>query len=98
MRDLTERHQFYKRHLDTIDEQGVTISKYARTHGLKPSALYDARKRLRQRSSFVRVVADGPARAGTPLPVQIRLPNGITVSIGSDPATLPALLRAVAAL
>ena len=93
MAEFTERQQFYKTHLDAAAAEGTTIAQYARQHDVPAYGLYDIRRRIRAGSGFVRVVTPAPS-AQTQL--EIRLPNGLAVSVVSGDVT--SVLRAVASL
>jgi len=96
VRELTARQRRYKAHLEAAAAEGLSVSEYARRHGLSAQALYSARRELAVKSRFVRVaVRRDPAGQA----VRIELPNGVCVSIpGIREADLTALLRAAAAL
>ncbi|MEE4384600.1 MAG: hypothetical protein V2J02_21605 [Pseudomonadales bacterium] len=96
MRELTERQRRYKAHLEAAASEGISVSEYARRHGLDAQALYSARRELAAKSRFVRVaVRREPASHA----VRVELPNGVSVSIpASCAADLAGLLRAAAAL
>jgi len=93
MAELTERQPYYKTHLDAAASEGVTIAAYARRHGIPAHGLYDARRRIQARADFVRV--EMPARTSR-AHLELRLPNGLQVSVASD--DVAAVLRAAAAL
>lgn len=93
MPQLTDRQQFYKSHLDAAAAEGVTIAEYARRHDLPAQPLYDARRRILAKSGFVRVERPTPV---SPARLEVRLPNGLQVTIASD--DVAGVLRAAAAL
>ena len=104
---LTERQQYWLKHIRTCDAAGQTSIDYARAHGISVKSLYSARKALaekgalpaRQSSRFQKVkVADGNHPAETQWHIQ--LPNGAAVSFGGtiDAAALSLVLNTAAAL
>lgn len=96
MPELTEKQQTYKAHLEAADAQGLSIAEYARAHDLSSQTLYQYRRRFRGPSRFIR--AEARPEAGAGFPVQVRLPNGVAVSIGLDLAALPEIFRALRSL
>jgi len=96
MPEPTEMQEAYRAHLEAADAQGLSIAEYARDHDLSPQALYRYRRRVRGPSQFIRAQARPDTDVG--FPVQVRLPNGVAVSIGLDLAVLPELLQTLRSL
>ena len=68
-------------HVQRALRTGQSLAAYARDHHLDVQSLYTARWQQRSRpSGFVRVQVEGAVVAPMPMPVAIRLPNGITIS------------------
>jgi hypothetical protein len=106
-RELTSRQRYWLEHIQACEASGQKMSAYATAQGLRPRALYDARKRLvqqgviaptkRGRLGFQRVqVADTPTRRIEQY--RIHLPNGAVIELGGERVDLPCLLQAVASL
>jgi len=101
MSTLSTKREFYAAHLETIETEGGSIAGYARAHGLCAQTLYYWRRKLSGQDRFLRVRAsrgEGGDEATSQLPVQIRFPNGVAVSMAADAAALPDVLRALASL
>ena len=104
---LTERQQYWLKHIRACDASGKTTIDYARKHGINVKSMYSARKALAEKDTLprsqptrfqkVQVVADNPV-ADTQWYVQ--LPNGLAISFGGkvDAATLALVLNTVVAL
>lgn len=92
----TEKQKAYQAHLDAAAAQGLSLKAYADAHDLNVHQLYAYRRRLRAQP-FVKVRAQGPA-PGTAVPLSIRLPNGLTVSMTLAPDQIPTFLQRLAAL
>ena len=103
---LTASQRQWLDHLETWQEQDVTLKAYALTHGLSVSGLYTAKRLFkrrgiwrgregnrssRSRAELVRVRVT-PARA-TPTMFRVHLPNGIVVEVPED--VEPARCRAL---
>lgn len=96
MRELTEKQKAWKAHLDAAEAEGQSISAYARANGLSAQTLYAVRCQLRKRSfARVREVRVEPIAN---LPLQARLPNGVTIALGVDERSMASVLRQLAAL
>jgi hypothetical protein len=108
--ELTERQQFWLRHLRACDLSGQTSIDYARAHDIKVKSLYAARKALAEKGALpppplsatngfqrVRVVED---RRAMERQWHIQLPNGLAVSFDGkvDAATLSLILTTAATL
>lgn len=105
MKALTERTRTWAEHIEAATAAGLRLADYARREGLNVQALYQYRKREKQRAqrdgAFVRVmpVAERVAAAPMPIgPVQVRLPNGVSLALGVEPKALPGLLTTLARL
>ena len=103
---LTERQQYWLKHIRACDASGKTTIDYAREHGIKVKSMYSARKALaekgtlpRQPARFQQVQVVGGNRASDS-EWHVQLPNGLAVSFGGtvDAATLSLVLSTAAAL
>ena len=104
---LTERQQYWLKHIRACEAANMTTIDYAREHGLKAKSMYSARKALAE-NGVLPAVPDSPfhkvqvARAHVPADSQwqIQLPNGTTVSFGGaiDAATLALVLNTAASV
>ena len=103
---LTERQQYWLKHIHACDASGLTSIDYARQHGIKVKSLYSARKALAEKGKlppptvhFQRFQVLGPDRDGH-RPWHVQLPNGAAVSFDDprDAATLSLVLSTVASL
>jgi len=104
---LTERQQYWLKHIRVCDASGKTTIDYARKHGIKVKSMYSARKALAEKGTLprpqptrfqqVQVVAGNPV-GDTQWHVQ--LPNGLAISFGGkvDAATLALVLSTAVAL
>jgi C4-dicarboxylate-specific signal transduction histidine kinase len=104
---LTERQQYWLKHIRACEAANMTTIDYAREHGLKAKSMYSARKALAENGALP-AVPDSPfqkvkvASAST-LPEsqwRVQLPNGTAVSFGGtiDAATLTLVLNTAAAV
>lgn len=106
---LTERQQYWLKHLRDCEASGLTSIDYARQHGIKVKSLYSARKALVEKGRlpppapaavrFQKVQVLGLGRDGH-RPWHVQLPNGAAVSFDDpvDAAALAVVLSTVAAL
>jgi hypothetical protein len=104
---LTERQQYWLKHIRACDVSGQTTIDYAREHGIKVKSMYSARKALAEKGTVprpqptrfqqVQVVAGNPVGDTQ---WHIQLPNGLAVSFGGviDAATLALILTTAATL
>jgi hypothetical protein len=104
---LTERQQYWLKHIRACNASGKTTIDYAREHGIRAKSMYSARKALAEKGTLprpqptrfqqVQVVADNPV-GDTQWHVQ--LPNGLAISFGGkvDAATLALVLSTAVAL
>jgi hypothetical protein len=104
---LTERQQYWLKHLRACDTSGKTTIDYARENGINVKSMYSARKALAEKGTLprpkparfqqVQVIAGNPA-GDTQWHVQ--LPNGLAISFGGkvDAATLALVLSTAVAL
>lgn len=104
---LTERQQFWLKHLRACEASGQTTIDYARQHGINAKSLYAARKNLAGKGALprptmvrfqkARVVDDSESLEN---PWQVRLPNGAVVAFGGpvEAETLSLVLNTVATL
>ena len=97
---LTESQKTWKAHLDAAAAAGMPLTQYAAAHGLSVAAMYHAKKRIEARgctsASFVRVSETRVERHSAPM--LVRLPNGVSVSVPTDPATVVTVLKTLAEL
>ena len=104
---LTERQQYWMKHIRACDSAGQTSVDYAREHSLKVKSLYSARKTLAQKGELPRpqpprfqkaeVSSGHPHRDSQ---WRIQLPNGVAVEFGGqiDARTLSIVLSTTASL
>jgi hypothetical protein len=104
---LTERQQYWLKHIRACDATGQTTIDYARAHGINVKSMYSARKGLAQKGSLPRpqhsrfqkaqVVNDSRALDNQ---WQIQLPNGAVVGFSGtvDAVTLTLVLNTTATL
>ena len=100
---LTERQQYWLKHIRACDAAGKPSVEYARENGIEVSALYAARKALADKGALPKpprfqkaTVVDGTAGVQW----QIQLPNGALVGFSGEVNArhLETVLRTVAAL
>lgn len=100
MKALTKSQKNWKTHLEAAAAAGVPLSEYATQHGLSIAAMYNAKKRIQERgtrtSTFVRVSETRVERSAAPM--MVRLPNGVSISMPSDPTTMVTVLKTLATL
>jgi hypothetical protein len=102
---LTERQQYWLKHIHACDAAGKPSVVYARENGIEVSALYSARKALADKGALPK---PGPPRFQKATVVdrtagvqwQIQLPNGAMVGFSGEANahSLETVLRTVAAL
>ena len=104
---LTERQQYWLKHLRACDAAGTTTIEYARTHSLNVKTLYSARKALAEKGTLPRTqptrfqkaqVSSSPVQGDTQW--QIQLPNGVVIAFGGaiDAKSLSLVLSTAANL
>ena len=104
---LTERQQYWMKHIRACDSAKQTSVDYAREHGLNVKSLYSARKTLAQKGELPRLqlprfqkaeVSSGHLRRDSQW--RIQLPNGVAVEFGGqvDARTLSMVLSTIASL
>jgi hypothetical protein len=97
---MIERRQTLAAHVEAATASGLRLSDYARREGLSVRALYQYRKREKQRArrdgEFVRVVSSPEPMLAAP--VQVRFPNGVSVALALEAKALPGLLTTLARL
>ena len=104
---LTERQQYWLKHIRACDGGGKTSVEYAREHGINVKSLYSARKALAEKGSLPRPqpprfqkaqVSPRPAQGGSQW--QVQLPNGAVVAFNGtvDASTLSLVLNTTASL
>ncbi len=104
---LTERQQYWLKHIRACEAANMTTIDYAREHGLKAKSMYSARKALAENGALP-AVPNSPFQkvqvASATVPAvsqwQVQLPNGTAVSFGGtiDAATLSLVLNTAAAV
>ena len=104
---LTERQQYWLKHIRACEAANMTTIDYAREHGLKAKSMYSARKALAENGALP-AVPERPfqkvqmASAAVPPQSQwqVQLPNGTAVSWGGpiDAATLTLVRNTAAAV
>ena len=104
---LTERQQYWLKHIRACEAANMTTIDYAREHGLKAKSMYSARKELAE-NGVLPAVPDSPfqkvqvanARVSAGRQWQVQLPNGAAVSVDGpiDAATLTLVLNTAAAV
>jgi len=104
---LTERQQYWLKHIRACDGAGQTSVDYARAHGLNVKSLYSARKALAEKSRLpkpqppqfqkVQVSSD---HSHSDCQWHIQLPNGVVIGFGGpvDAKTLSMVLTTTASL
>lgn len=104
---LTERQQYWLKHIRACDAAGQTSIDYARANGINVKSLYSARKALAQKDTlpprkaicFQKVQTPG-GHAHSDNQWHIQLPNGVMVAFGGefDASTLSLVLNSAASL
>ena len=92
MDEAGKRQAFWQDHLRRWERQGGTLKEYARANGLAVGSLYEARRRARASErgqeqptpSGVSFLPVSVAREAREEAVQVRLPNGIVVTVPLD--------------
>lgn len=102
---LTERQQYWLKHIRACEAANMTTIDYAREHGLKAKSMYSARKALAENgvlpavpdSPFHKVQVTSP-NVPTGSQWQVQLPNGVAVSFDGpiDATTLALVLNTAA--
>jgi len=104
---LTERQQYWLKHLRACESAGQTTIAYARENDINVKTLYSARKALAEKGTLPRPQAirfqkvQAPVgHTGTDSQYRIQLPNGVMVAFGGefDASTLSLVLGAAASL
>ena len=104
---LTERQQYWLKHIRACDGAGQTSVDYASAHGLNVKSLYSARKALAEKSRLPRPqpppfqkvqVSSDPGHSNCQWHIQ--LPNGVLIRFGGpvDAKTLSMVLTTTASL
>jgi hypothetical protein len=103
-KSLSPRLRYWLAHLQACAQQGVSLSAYASTQGLKVGALYEAKSRLRKQGAwppsgarFMRVQAPSVSANESPRGslFRVSLRNGVVVEVagGEVSAVLEAAAR-----
>ncbi|MDP5065646.1 MAG: hypothetical protein NWQ24_13280 [Haliea sp.] len=104
---LTDRQQYWLKHLRACDASGQTTIDYAKAHGISVKSMYSARKGLAEKATLPRpqpsrfqkaqVVNDPHPQDGQ---WQVQLPNGAVVAFSGtvDASTLSLVLNTAATL
>ena len=104
---LTERQQYWLKHLRACEAAGQTSMEYARTHGINVKTLYSARKALAKKGTLPRPqaihfqkVQTSTSQSSADGSWRIQLPNGVVVAFGGEfnGSTLSLVLGAAATL
>lgn len=104
---LTERQQYWLKHIRACDAAGQTSIDYAREQGINVKSLYSARKALAEKGTLPRPqpsrfqkaqLSSSPIRTDSQWHIQ--LPNGVTVAFGGavDTKSLSLVLGTAASL
>ena len=104
---LTERQQYWLKHIRACEAAGKTTIDYARTHGINVKTLYSARKALAEKGTLplppatrFQKVQTSTSQSSTDGSWRIQLPNGVVVAFGGDvdASTLSMVLGTAASL
>jgi hypothetical protein len=104
---LTERQQYWLKHIRACDAAGQTSIDYARANGINVKTLYSARKALAEKGTLPPRKAICFQKVQTPAvhshpdsQWRIQLPNGVVVAFGGDldASTLSLVLSTAAAV
>jgi len=104
---LTERQQYWLKHLRACDAAGQTSIKYARANGINVKTLYSARKALAEKGTLpprkaisFQKVQTHTSQSNLDSQWRIQMPNGVVVAFGGefDARTLSMVLGAAASL
>ena len=102
---LTERQQYWLKHIHACDAAGKPSVEYARENGIEVSAMYSARKALAEKGALPKPRPPRFQKAalvsGTAgVQWQIQLPNGALIGFSGEvnAPSLETVLRTVAAL
>ena len=104
---LTERQQYWLKHIRACDDAGQTSIDYARANGINVKSLYSVRKGLVEKGTLPPRKAICFQKVQTPVvrshpdsQWRIQLPNGVVVAFGGDidTSTLSAVLGTAASL
>jgi hypothetical protein len=81
--------QGWLRHLQCAERQGITLSQYAQSAGLKVGSLYEAKRRLGRLGAVEpnRAAPGSQPRTGEFLPVQV-LPVPKSISVAAAPGAV----------
>ena len=104
---LTERQQYWLKHIRACDATEQTSIDYAREHGINVKSLYSARKALAEKGTLPRPqpprfckaqVASDPIHTDSQW--HIKLPNGVVIAFGGavDAKSLSLVLSTAATL
>lgn len=102
---LTERQQYWLKHIHACDASGQTSIDYARAHGINVKSMYSARKALAEKGTLPRPQGSRFQKAqlvSSPCSPDsqwhIQLPNGAVVTFGGkvDATTLSLVLNTTA--
>jgi hypothetical protein len=104
---LTERQQYWVKHIRACDSAGQTSVDYAREHALNVKSLYSARKALAEKGELPRLQPPRFQKAEVSSSHlhrdsqwRIQLPNGVAIEFGGqvDAKTLSMVLSTTASL
>jgi hypothetical protein len=104
---LTERQQYWLKHIRACDASGQTTIDYAKAHGINVKSMYSARKGLAEKGTLPRPQSSRFQKAQVVNSTrsqdsqwQVQLPNGAVVAFSGavDASTLSVVLNTTAAL
>ncbi len=104
---LTERQQYWLKHIRACDAAGQTSIDYARANGINVKSLYSARKALAEKGTLpprkaicFQKVQTHTSQSNPDSQWRVQLPNGVVVAFGGDfdARALTAVLGAAASL
>jgi hypothetical protein len=88
-----QRRELWRQRIAEQEKSGQTIRAYCGERGLKESAFYGWRGRLRKQNTPVRfALVEAKPAVETPLPLELLLASGDRLRIRSDAATLKLVL------
>ena len=104
---LTERQQYWLKHIRACEAAGKTTIDYARAHGINVKTLYSARKALAEKGTLPKPqvtrfqkVQTSTSQSTLDSSWRIQLPHGVVVAFGGDfdASTLSMVLGTAASL
>jgi|TARA_Y100000310_G_scaffold338070_1_gene426762 hypothetical protein len=100
--ELTKKQRLYQSHIKAAEEAGLPLATYAKQQGINAQCLYGEKYRPRRKqskteSNFVRI-QDVAEPMISPMLMQIRLPNGVSMALPFHQAPLVEILQTLAKL